>query len=250
MKNFLTLLFLATSIVGYSQRIDFSIQSPNGKPMPVSQLSASTQLSQLVTGYPASWIREYRSTRITVERSGSQLKADGKDERLSADQQALLKTATVGDKVMMRIEFRKENPVTSKLQDDVLEYVYTVVPEVPAGLPTVLFSQIPSTPSAIIANGRVSNEVISSSLRKYCMERLSGLPDYGDEFKAIASLSFLIDEKGGVSQIRVNGSSGNPRIDKQLIEALRTMPAWSPGTDKRGNRIRQEFVLQVSNSGC
>lgn len=250
MKTSIALFFLLVSAAGFSQPISFSIQSPYGKPMPVGQLTGSSQLSQLVAGYPSGWIREYRATQITVEHDGKQQVADGQDERLAVGQQTLLKTARVGDKITLRIEYRKENPVTFKLQDDVLAYSYTVVPDVAAGLPMALVVPASSTPTTMIANGKVSEATLTSSLRKYFMERLKGLPDYGDEFKEIATLSFLVDEKGMVSEVKVKGSSGDANIDKQLVEALRTMPAWSPGSDKKGNRFRQQFVLEVRNAGC
>ena len=76
------------------------------------------------------------------------------------------------------------------------------------------------------------------------------LPKYDDKVSTIASLSFIVDEDGKVTGASVAASSGDAKIDGLLLNAVRSMPKWNPGHDRKGKRYRQAFLFEVVNAGC
>ena len=225
-KSLAFALFFLTTVL-FAQQVDYSLKCPYGRALSYDRLTSPKTLEDLIVGYPADWVSDYQSTSISVGQTGNARSAIGANMNLTAAQRSLLNTASVGDRLTVRVEYLKTNAATQAKQLDKLEFVFTIVPEVAA-----------------------ANASGDKDLKEYFSRVLKQLPAYDDKITKIATLSFTVDEGGAVTGASVSSSSGDAKVDGLLLNAVRSMPKWNPGQDRKGKRYRQEFLFEVVNAGC
>ena len=56
---------------------------------------------------------------------------------------------------------------------------------------------------------------------------------------------FVVEKDGRVSDVQVVRSSGNSSLDKEALRVIKSMPNWTPGT-QRGKPVRVKYTMPVS----
>ncbi len=222
-----SLLVLAVFSV-YSQDLGFEVKGAYARPVRAEKFEKATTMSDLIDGYPVSWIAEYVSTGISVVSGDNVKQALSIDANLTPEQVSLLKSAVLGDDVVIDVAYKSKNFITKELDVRHIHYTATLVPEHEADYP----------------GG-------DESMRAYLKENaITKIPN--ESFKELqqAIIRFTIDEQGQITNPRVTTTSGDPKTDNLLLKALKNMPKWNPAVDSEGVKVTQDFQFIVGNNGC
>ncbi len=222
-----TLLFLSV-FSAFSQDLPFEIKGAYARPVKAEKLDQAASMSDLIDGYPVSWIDGYVSTGITVISGDNVKKAESIDDRLTPEQVSLLQSADLGDDVVIDVAYKSKNFITKELDVRYMHYTATIIPEHEAEYP-----------------GGVE------SLKAYLKENaITKIPN--ESFKELQQviIRFTIDEQGQTTNARLTTTSGNPKTDNLLLKTLNNMPKWKPAVDIKGTRVSQDFEFIVGNTGC
>ena len=98
-----------------------------GKAMSYQKLVNPKKFEDLISYYPGSWIEGYSGTTVTILSGGKSKSVAGNDNNLIAGQIDLLKSAAVGDQLILQIKYYSLNSVTNKKQNEELNLKYTIV---------------------------------------------------------------------------------------------------------------------------
>ena len=84
----------------------------------------------------------------------------------------------------------------------------------------------------------------SEALAKFMIDHVR-YPDEAKKEKITGKvfISFVIDEKGNVTEARVERAV-HPLLDQEALRAVNEMPVWKPGRDK-GKAVKVSIVLPV-----
>ena len=66
----------------------------------------------------------------------------------------------------------------------------------------------------------------------------------GDKI-GLCIVNFIVEKDGSFSEIKVVRSSGDEKLDEEVIRLMKTMPRWIPGK-LNGERVRCRFTLPIS----
>jgi len=232
MKKLISLLIVLSSITGISQELITSIEVRPafgfGKTILREKVLKATRFEDLIPYYPHSWIEDYIGTTITVNHNNSSRSSEGINNNLTGNQKSLLTNARIGDELTLSIKYQSKNSVTGDSDKHEIKLEFTVVTDQDA------------KPAAGI-----------DKLRDYF--KVNTFKEFadgtGDAF-AGASVIFIIDVNGNISDANLKKSSGNLAADLRLLKSVRNMPLWMPAQDKSGKKYSREFVLEVVKSGC
>ena len=222
-----SLLVLAVYSV-YSQDLGFEVKGAYARAIRVEKLDKATSMSDLIEGYPASWITEYVSTGVSVVSGDDVRQAMSVDATFTPEQVSLLKSADLGDDVVIDVTYKSKNFITKDLDVRNMHYTATVIPKHEA--------EYPGGPE---------------SMRAYLKENaISKIPN--ESFKELQQVivQFTIDKQGLVTDARLTTTSGNSKTDALLLKALKDMPRWKPAENSDGIKVPQEFEFIVGNGGC
>ncbi|HXR81430.1 MAG TPA: TonB family protein, partial [Saprospiraceae bacterium] len=194
------------------------------------KLTSAKTLSDLVNGYPSSWImiNDYISTEITATNNGTVNKAMSVNETLSQQQKDLLATADLGTEVILEVEYRYKNSAIDQIDVRNMLVKQTVVPEM----------------EAQFMGGQ---EQLKAYLKKNAIDKISEA-----DTKAMKPvlLRFTINEEGEVTNPEMHMSSDIDKIDKLLLKTIQKMPKWKPAQTSNGTLVKQDFEFSVGVPGC
>jgi TonB family protein len=224
-----SLLFLI-AVAGNAQGLSYEVHGTYQRPVKKEKLSSAETLSDLVNGYPSSWIRnnDYISTEITATNNGMVNKAAGSNETLNREQRDLLATADLGTDVILDVAYRFKNAAIDHIDVHNMLVTQTVVPEM----------------EAEFIGGQ---EQLKAYLKKSAIDKIS---EADSKTMKPAKVEFIINEKGEVANATVSTSSGNDKIDKILLKTIQKMPKWKPAQISNGTLVKQDFEFSVGVPGC
>ncbi|MBK8829255.1 MAG: energy transducer TonB [Saprospiraceae bacterium] len=229
MKGVLLIAWLVMVTFGaFSQDLAFEVKGAYARPVRAEKLEKATTMGDLIDGYPSSWITEYVSTGIQIVSDQKVNQALSFNEQLTPEQISLLKSARLGDEVVIDIKYKSRNFISKNLDERLLHYTATVIPEQEAEYP----------------GGR---EPMKAYLQENAIRKIPN-----ESFKELQQVIFLftVDEHGQVINARITTTSSDPKTDTLLLEALNNMPKWKPAENRTGIKVTQDFELIVGNTGC
>lgn len=224
---FTSLLVLAVFSV-FSQDPGFEIKGAYSRPVSEEKLDKATNMTDLIDGYPVSWIAEYVSTSISVVSGDKVNQAVSINDHLTTEQVSLLKSAGLGDDVVIDITYKSKNFITKELDVRYMHYTASIIPEYEAEYPGGL-----------------------EPMRTYLKENaINKIPDGSFKELQQAIIRFTVDEQGNIANVRVLTTSGDPKTDNVLLKAIENMPTWKPAVHSGGIKVTQDFQFTVGNTGC
>ncbi len=196
--------------------------------MKEQKLEKAHTLSDVIDGYPVSWIAGYISAGISIITGDQVVQAMGINDTLTTAQKELLKSAELGDEIIIDVAYTSKNFITQGVDMHTLHYTATLVPEHEAEFPGGL-------------------ELMTAYLKENAMRKI---PDsIFKEFQQVI-IRFTIDEHGEIANARFAATSGDPKTDELLLNAINRMPKWRPAVNADGVKVKQEFEFSVGGGGC
>lgn len=214
---------------GFTQNLNFSVHGNYKHAIAMEKLSKAGTLGDIIPFYPASWIKNYISVELVTKYDGVSATASGSNNILNKQQSNLLNDSKLGTEIEINIKYESENLLTGQTEVGKMFYSVTVIPET----------------EAEFADG---HQNLTQYIQENAIDKISTAVS---EKLNTALVSFIIDEDGEISDAHISKSSGDPGVDQLLLRAVNNMPKWKPAADSKGIKVRQEFVLSVSNNeGC
>jgi hypothetical protein len=221
MKNIFTTLILSALFVPAFGQSWYSPDRVNSLKHTKESLGRAEALKDLLPRDPSSlWVKEYSSISISATCDGKILKSKNKNELFTEEQKNILKTADLNTSIALRVVYNYQNPVTDAIETSTMNLFLPVVPEKEA--------EFPDGPSGMAA---------------YLKENVLDKFKTADTTKKTPSLelSFTVDEDGKIANTKFFGWNNDPNFQKVVLEAFNKMPKWSPATNSKGIKVKQEF---------
>ncbi|PHN08164.1 TonB family protein [Flavilitoribacter nigricans] len=230
MKNLLlTLICCLSGVTGFSQQMGFDVLGTTTDPyagpyflITLDTLQDAATLKDINARYREDWVAEYLSVAVASNCDGVVRKAAGTNDRLTARQLEILKTAVAGCRIDVEVEYIPKNNLSynpPRKMDFSLRPVPVFEAKYPGGAPS-----------------------LKDYLQKNVMDKVPGIA--AGPVK-LAKVRFNIDPKGQITDARVVKTSENAGVDKMVLDALCSMPDWMPAKDAQGMAITQEFELSL-----
>jgi TonB family protein len=176
----------------------------------------------------------YQSVEIVTFTNGKSATAIGKNEILTKEQKRIIQNADQDSEIRVKIRFMYKNHAYDLSDKEELvkegEFVVKVVPETEAIFP----GGLPSLSEYLLKNMGKNMPTLSK-----------------DQFLQDASVKFVVDTDGRMSNHRISRTTGVSKVDKFLLEIIRKMPEWKPAKNAKGQKVKQEIEIPFSsNGGC
>jgi len=65
-----------------------------------------------------------------------------------------------------------------------------------------------------------------------------------------SSFTFTVNKQGEISNVKLNKTVGDIKVDQLLIDLIAKMPKWKPAESPKGSVVEQEFEFVVGMDGC
>lgn len=194
-----------------------------------AQIQEAKLINDFLPHYPGGWIVEYTSVKIIAEIKGETKTATAPDNKLTAEQVALLNTLEPLDGIFLQIRYMAENSVTGEMESSMMEYALGVIPDVEAefrgGHDALINYLAENSWEEIVANGYDALSMKTTGIR------------------------FTINLEGKAEDIEVFVPSGNKKVDEILKQTIENMPPWIPAENFNGEKAKEQFEL-VMGDGC
>jgi TonB family protein len=227
-RYLIPLLLLCVS--GYSQDLRFEVQGKYQRSIHQENALTASFMIDIMTGYPASWITDYISVKVSGTCEGKLISAIGVNDTLTKAQQSILSTTDLGADILVEIAYRKPNAVTLEMETRYLNYQATVIPD---------------SEAQYVGGSEEMNRYLKEATIREMGESAST-----DIKQAI--VIFTVNELGEITDARVAMSSGDEAIDQALMAAIKHMPKWTPAMNADGRKVSQVFEYRVGTAlyGC
>ena len=223
-----TILFFQLVSGSFAQDIHYDIHGRYVHAITKGTLSQARIIGDIIPDYPAKWILRYVFAGISATRDGISREARSTNDTLSTEQINLLNSADLGTDIGIIIRYKSLNAVTNIIEESMMNYTATVVPETQAEYPAG-YAQL------------------TQYLKENAIDRIS--ETYSKQLQQ-AVVQFTINEEGEIANAQLTKTSGNPEIDKLLLDTITKMPKWKPAEDSHGIKVKQEFEFSVGSAGC
>ncbi len=192
--------------------------------IPKQKLIDAKEISDVIENYPSSFIQDYNSITISGIVNGEDIEASTKNATLSEDQKEILVNAP---EVFISVQYQKKN-YNDKVQNRVMNVSLVITPET----------------SAEFKGGYMQ---LIEYLKDNCQGEIAA-----KNFRYLPqpSVNFIINEEGYPESVVLKSSSKDDEIDKLLIEVIKDMPKWEPGSNAEGQAVKQKFTLDIGQNGC
>lgn len=174
---------------------------------------------------------QYVSVEISATCNGINRIAKSTNDKLSAEQKDILKTADLGTDISIKIKFRYKYPANNTAESNRIiegDLVVTVVPETEAEYP-----------------GGV--EQLTSYLQQNVIDKM---PEASASDKLGQVLvKFTVNENGEIVDAKIARPSTDAKTDQLLLDVIHKMPKWKPAQNTKGSRIKQHFSISFE-TGC
>jgi len=229
-KRIITSLLLLFCLTGFSQDLSYTVRGKYKLPIKKEKLNTVNVMSDLISGYPASWIMSYVSVEVTATCNGKELTANGANAIFTEEQKNILNTVDLGAVITINIRYKCKNAVTGDIEISKMHYSATAVPEIEAEYTGGL--------------EEMKQYLKENAIEKISEERSKQMP--------LTLLRFTVNEAGEIANAKIAVTSGDVKIDNLLLEAINKMPKWKPAENSKGVKVKQEFEFSVGNQkgGC
>jgi TonB family protein len=231
MKTTISAMLLSLIMVsGFTQDLNYDVHGKYKNPVKKEVLNHARSMSDIIPYYPSSWVTNYISSEIEATYNGNTRLASGKNEILTEEQIRILNTVEPGTNLVIKIKYNYKNPVTGVLEESIMNYPATVIPE----------------KEAEYAGGY---EQMTEYLKNNAIDKIS---DKDAAQLEQAAVRFTVNEEGEIGDAQISKTSGNQQIDELLLEAVNNMPNWIAAEDSEGTKVKQEFEFSVQggSAGC
>src|SRR6218665_896458 len=218
-KILLTPLLLLIAGTMWSQKPEYVLQGKTRPSIKKELLAAARLTSDIIPGYPASWIMSYVSVKVGSTCNGQYAEALGSNETLTAEQKALLAGADPGTDVALTIKYISKNSVTGLPETSTMYYHTSAMPEVEAQYPG-------------------GAEQMTQYLQQSIISRLPEMDPLGKIPRL--RVVFTVNEAGEVHQARVYNKPADAKLEQLLLNAVLSMPKWKPAETATGTKVQQE----------
>lgn len=240
-KNLISLLLLLVFSNAFSQNFIKTYTGRISNNIKREKLSEIHLMSELID--PASLVPNYHllqewnkvievvTVKITTVKNGSDISFESNSDVLSPEQKAGLNEADLGSFVLLQVSYYEKDQVSSSkgpnasMTDIKLlskNFVFKLVPEIEAEFPGGI--------------GKMGNYLYQNYTKRI---EASG-PSIKDPKPAV---SFIIDEKGEMLDLKLFKSCSDTMIDQFLLDAFKSMPKWQAAQNTKGEKVKQNFVL-------
>ena len=218
---------------GIVQELRFKIHpayASYSSPVKKEKLTEARLLGDFIPGYPVNWISDYLSVEILATCNGKVMKALSTNDVLSAEQKNILITADLATDIVINANYKYKNSVTGHPDFRSMHYTTTLVPEIEAEF--------------IGGNKKLINYFKENVINKIS----ETTPKEFQKGKVL----FTVNEKGAIVNAKIFMSSGDPKTDNLLIDAINKMPTWRPAENSKGKKVKQEFEFSINgiDEGC
>ncbi|MBO6515554.1 MAG: energy transducer TonB [Bacteroidia bacterium] len=214
--------------IQFKQDYWYHIKGINSNSCTRNDLIGVSDLADLIEFYPINWIENYVSVTVTASRGEDKTVIKTSDSRITQGIKELFAEVTPNTDIEIEVDYTSTNPISKEVESNVFRYWTTVVPQKQA--------QFAYGNDSLINYLRATTE--STVKEKY------------DAYLGEVRISFFISDKGVLNQVRTTKSSGNQEFDNYLMEALQTMPEWTPATSENGKSVEQEFEFVLTLNNC
>ena len=194
-----------------------------------ADLTGVTSLSDLKEGYPSSWILEgnYISTKLTIYSRQDSMVYHGLNETLDKEPRAAISMLDLEDRVTVQVKYRHLNAVTETYDKREMNFSVSVVPDKEAYF-------------------EAGEEALDNYIKTTIIDKMKS---YSTE--ALTEVTFVVNEQGQTTEVSLSKSSNIEPLDELIISALTNLPSWVSAKNAKGEKVRQQFVLRLSNTfGC
>jgi len=194
-------------------------------------LDKATSFSDFIGEAHVNRIVSYKSLSVIILDGDKQTdkKETGNDGTLTAAQVKLLQSLAYSTNLLIRADYREKNIETGQIEDSYWTPYLTIVPET----------------QAVYAGGKKG---LITYLKENSKKNIVIVQE--DKLRP-ANLFFTVTKKGVIENVKLDGTSGYPSIDKTMIELIKTLPeAWEPARNSNGELVNQELVFSFGNRGC
>lgn len=192
------------------------------------ELLAAESITDLTEYYKPEWVAEYIRVNIATSHNGKEIVHTAPDDKLTAAQKESFATMDNGGPVTVSVTYIPDNTLSIK-EEATHEFALLVDPDREAMFPG-------------------GNEKLKAYLDKYQLtEKASGVvAQY-----LLSAVSFTVDSRGNVVDVKMAQTTENEDLDKLLVDAACNMPQWTPATYADGTTTEQDFVLSLGDrSSC
>ena len=230
MKNcFITLLSTLLAVSGFSQKMGYEVfgtliqpKASFYPPITLDTLKEAKTLKDINTKYRPDWVASYNSVAISSNCSGVVKKAIGKNNTLTREQINVLKSTSTDCQINVEIDYIPKNNLKNNPPRK-MKFSPRIIPIYEAKFPD-------------------DYQNLKAYLKKNIVDKILESTIGTIE---LAKIRFHINEEGKVSDAHIFETSQDDKIDKLLLEAIRSMPRWEPAKNVEGINIAQEFEFSV-----
>jgi TonB family protein len=176
---------------------------------------------------------DYVSVEISASGNGKVVAAKSTGNQLTAEQKHILRAAVPGSDISIKINFKFKNQTGKSVDTENKinqgNLVVTVVPDTEAEYPGG-YKQLSDYYTRNVF-GKVSEKDINEKIW-------------------LATVKFMVNEDGKITDTKIVKSSTDPQIDKLILEQTAKMPKWNPAKNSEGIKIKQEFSIPFGGPGC
>ena len=207
--------------------IMFELHGTYTLPILKEKLKDVKTLNDLITSYPSSWINSYVSVEVLALTDGKSIKSEGLNDKLTKDQQKILKSAEIGTDIVINTIYKSKNAVSNAMETSKMTYSFTIVPEVEAEFEN-------GKKSALTYLEQKGTEILPNKIEK--------------GFRV--TIRFTINEEGKMINARIVKPSHYNKLDTELLQSVINLNKWHSAKNAKGEAVKQDFVFTVGYYGC
>jgi hypothetical protein len=205
--------------------------SPRFAPLRKSELKGAKSITDFLD--PREWqgVEDYKEVRIIIieDDKETERSASGPNTNLTPAQLKLLRTADYSTNFMVRAEYYEGKASDAKRAIDYYSPYHTIVPE----------------KQAVYTLGE---RALLHFLGENNKENTINVKEA--DLKP-AKIYFTVTENGSISKVRLDRTTGFPKIDEKMLYLIKHLPgSWEPAENERGEKVAQELTLTVGARGC
>ena len=171
----------------------------------------------------------YPTTEICMLYEDKRVREPGNDAILNAAQLKLLQSTDYSSDFYVSASCQKRDPFTGTLKKDSIIYYMTVIPKHEAKY-------------------QMGTEALIEYLKSNSQKQTADITS--DKLKP-GQVIFTVTETGTISNVKINATSGYPKVDERLVEIITNLPGkWIPASNAKGEKVDQEFVFFFGSEGC
>lgn len=215
---------------GASQELSFDVRGRYTHRVTREKLNDARFITDFVPGYPVNWISDYVSVNIAATCNGKSIKAVSVNDKLSADQKNILKTADEGTAIDVNVKYISKNATTGNSINNEMNISTMVVPEEEA---------------EYVGGYQLLRRYLKENVINKISERNKWL------FQDVnPTVQFTVNESGEIVNVKISKSSGHQQTDILLLDGIAKMPKWKPAKNRKGTGVKEEFEFSVGRAGC